>query len=121
MYVKPEASLESIIHLFKQGYVHQAIVVNNPEKLVQNAEKVVQYLCCDKLDEQKLLLSQIEKMSQKHSVLGIVTMEKVLESYLNMRILDEKDNEKRLNQNLNDTYQNSSFISDKDHPSVNSM
>ena len=31
--------------LFKQGYVHQAIVVDNPEALVQDAEAVVEYLC----------------------------------------------------------------------------
>lgn len=53
LYVKPEASLESILKLFKQGFVHQAIVVNDPERLVLDAERVVQWLCCEDQDEQQ--------------------------------------------------------------------
>jgi|TARA_B110000285_G_scaffold209987_1_gene251474 hypothetical protein len=49
------------LKLFKQGYVHQAIVVENPEALVQDAEKVVEYLCEEDEDEQQNKLQVVNQ------------------------------------------------------------
>ena len=42
-----------------------------------------------------------------HGVEGIITMEKVLEAYLNTKFLDEKDRSKIMKEGLNDTSEQS--------------
>ena len=107
LYVKPDTSLETILKLFQQGFVHQAIVVDNPEAISKDAETVAQYLCEENEDESKNQLDALQKQTKKHNVMGIVTMEKVLETYLNTKFLDEKDRSKAENYRLNDTSQSS--------------
>ena len=54
---------------------------------------------------------------QKHKVEGIITMEKVLEAYLDTKFLDEKDRSKILNNGLNDT--SDSLVSGNDQIPIN--
>lgn len=99
LYVKPLATVENIMQLFKKGCVHQAIVTKDPENMVREASAVVQYICCP--DEEKT--QKLDKINStigkhKHEVLGLITMERLIESILSIHIMDEKDAD-----NLNDS------------------
>ena len=97
--MRPAASVENILQLFKKGTVHCAIVTKDPENMVREASAVVHYICSseeqrtEKFDQMNSTLGK-----HKHDVLGLVTMERLIESILSIHIMDEKDTE-----NLNDS------------------
>lgn len=77
-------------------------MVNNPDVIVQQAEAVVRFICNTDDSKSEELENKMNKIVNcgyggkpfKHDVLGILTMEKLLESILNFKIMDEKDYEK---------------------------
>ena len=96
LYVQPGAKCEHILKLFRKGHNHMAIVVADPESLVAEAEAVVNHICQEGPGNVQLLSTQeiLSREPLKHDVLGIITMENLLESILNLKILDEKDVDK---------------------------
>lgn len=97
-YIKPDAAVESVLEVFREGNVHQAIICDDIVDLTRETEAVSQYIMAsdDQRDEKKELAEAIiaEDDQRKHNVIGIVTFENVLESVLDMDIKDEKDAEK---------------------------
>lgn len=90
VYVTPEASLDSILAIFRKGSVHCAIVTNQPKDIAQEAKASAHYL--KKGDDKADANSVASGLGQtRYTYHGIVTMENVLEGMLNMSIKDEKD------------------------------
>lgn len=75
-----------MLNIFKQGTAHLAIVVEDPQSLVAETDVI--------LDAMKLGTDMQLAPSQRHSVMGITTLEKIIEFILSTAILDEKDFEK---------------------------
>jgi CBS domain containing-hemolysin-like protein len=74
-----------MLNTFKSGSTHMAIVCNDPALMVEEADKVLEAI--KRGTDMQLSIGH-------HEILGITTLEKVLEEILNMPILDEKDIEK---------------------------
>jgi hypothetical protein len=115
LYVRPAASVENILHLFKKGTVHSAIVTKDPENMVCEASAVVQYICSteeektEKFDHMNSILGE-----HKHDVLGLITMERLIESIMSIHIMDEKDAD-NLNDSMATSMMNHSAISHVSH------
>jgi len=76
-----------MLNIFKEGSAHLAIVCEDPERLVDEANIILEAIKIGK-DEQLSVTS--------HNIIGITTLEKIIEQIINMPILDEKDIEKKL-------------------------
>lgn len=86
VYVTPLAGLGQVLNIFKSGSAHMAVVCTNPQRLAEDSQRALDAIRED--NEEKL--ERVEECG----VIGITTLEKVLEDILNMQILDEKDLEK---------------------------
>jgi hypothetical protein len=75
-----------MLNIFKKGSAHLAIVCEDSEKMVYEADLL--NAAIQKGTDQQLSTSH-------HNVIGITTLEKIIEQILSMPILDEKDLDKR--------------------------
>ena len=89
IYASPNATVGSLLDIFKKGSGHLAIVVENPQKIIEEANAIVEAIK-NGTDQQ-----MAESTSFDYSVRGITTLEKIIEQILSTAILDEKDFEKR--------------------------
>jgi metal transporter CNNM len=128
LYVKPTTKTESILNLFKSGYSHLAIVAENPESLMEEAQSVLEVLNETSEEVKKEKMKRLEELVDSvhvmnHQVFGIITLENILESIFNISIIDEKDLEKiqRYNQQTSAMVNelNMSHFSQLDHSKPN--
>jgi methylphosphotriester-DNA--protein-cysteine methyltransferase len=78
-----------MLNIFKQGTAHLAIVVENPKTMVTDTEALTESL------RQGTDMQMAASQTLDHGVMGITTLEKIIEKILSTAILDEKDVEKR--------------------------
>ena len=72
-----------MLNIFKKGTGHLAIVVEDPHTINQDAQSILQAM--QRGGDMQL------SASFHHGVIGITTLEKIVEQILSMSILDEKD------------------------------
>ncbi|CDW80843.1 UNKNOWN [Stylonychia lemnae] len=87
IYASPSATVGQMLNIFKEGSAHLAVVCQDPERLVDEANDLLEAIKQGR-DQQVSVTS--------HQILGITTLEKIIEQIISMPILDEKDIEKRL-------------------------
>jgi len=87
IYASPQATVGQMLNIFKEGSAHLAIVCEDPERLVNDANIMLEEI---KQGKDQQLATTV------HNIFGITTLEKIIEQIINMQILDEKDMDKRL-------------------------
>lgn len=87
IYADPEATVGNMLNIFKEGSAHLAIVCDDPERIVDETNLVLEAI--------KSGTDQQLSVGGSHNIIGITTLEKIIEQILSMSILDEKDIEKR--------------------------
>ena len=88
VYASPQATVGNMLNIFKEGTAHLAIVVLNPKQIVDETNLVLEAI---KLDNDMQLST-----STQHQIIGITTLEKIIEQILRTHIFDEKDMDKRM-------------------------
>lgn len=86
IYANPQATVGNMLNIFKKGSAHLAIVCEDSQKMVYEADLLNEAI--KKGTDQQLSTS-------RHNVIGITTLEKIIEQILSMPILDEKDLDKK--------------------------
>jgi hypothetical protein len=76
-----------MLSIFKEGSAHLAVVCEDPQRLVNDANIVLEAIKQGK--DQQLAITT-------HNIIGITTLEKIIEQIINMQILDEKDIDKKM-------------------------
>eukprot|EP00347_Sterkiella_histriomuscorum_P014098 403362175 len=109
IYASPTATVGQMLNIFKEGTAHLAIVCNDPQSLVNETNLIL-----DAIKQQK----DQQLSVQQHSIIGITTLEKIIEEIISMPILDEKDIEKR---QRNPSGHFSMTIHDESNPNVLEM
>lgn len=92
LYVSPNDPIGNLLARFKIGKSHMAIVTNNSQQMEENMKK---YLEDDSFDS-----DENQPKAEIPKVLGIITLEDVIESTLREEILDEADYDIENNANL---------------------
>ena len=100
MFIKPDVEMGTLLQKFKNGRSHMAIVTEDPEAMEEQVKRLYRddSLIID--DDENTESNKSGPSAQRPAVIGLVTIEDILEAIINDEIYDEDDYDNHHQQNL---------------------